>query len=320
MSSPLAKRQRTEDASTTRSSVWYKDGSIILQAADTQFRVHWGVPSQHSSFFRDLEDLPQPPDQPAVDGCVIVELQDSAVDVEHLLKALYDPTFLSQTALPLAVVGALIRLGHKYDFKNLLDSAVARLTSQNPATLEEFDALFVIKSKPTPIIIYPGYSLGMLALAREKNIGLALPFAFYLASGGNMEQFLQAVRRKDEAIPSLSLDDICRCFIGRQRLVTKQFQPGYTLGWLREWPHPPADCNNPAKCTAKRKSKFHSYMDANCVQPFLEGSQADIWKGRFCAACYEHIIKSVTAGRKKMWEELLVIFDLPPWDQLKNDL
>jgi hypothetical protein len=38
-----------------------------------------------------LEDLPQPPDQPTVDGCPVVELQDAAFDVEHLLKALYDP-------------------------------------------------------------------------------------------------------------------------------------------------------------------------------------------------------------------------------------
>jgi hypothetical protein len=38
-----------------------------------------------------LEDLPQPTDQPSVDGCPIVELQDAVVDVEHLLKALYNP-------------------------------------------------------------------------------------------------------------------------------------------------------------------------------------------------------------------------------------
>jgi hypothetical protein len=38
-----------------------------------------------------MQELPQPPDQPSVDGCPIVELQDTTVDVEHLLNALYNP-------------------------------------------------------------------------------------------------------------------------------------------------------------------------------------------------------------------------------------
>jgi hypothetical protein len=91
MSSPAAKRPRTENAPIMRSDIWYKDGSVILQADGIQFRVHWGVLSEHSSFFRDLENLPQPPEQPSVDGCPVVELLDSVVDVKYLLKALYTP-------------------------------------------------------------------------------------------------------------------------------------------------------------------------------------------------------------------------------------
>jgi capsid portal protein len=88
--SPPAKRQRTdEDEPITRSDIWYEDGSVVLQARNTQFRVHWGVLAQHSSFFRDMQKLPQPPDQPNADGCPIVELQDEVADVEHLLRALY---------------------------------------------------------------------------------------------------------------------------------------------------------------------------------------------------------------------------------------
>jgi hypothetical protein len=88
--SPPAKRQRTdEDEPITRSDIWYEDGSVVLQARNTQFRVHWSVLAQHSSFFRDMQKLPQPPDQPNADGCPIVELQDDVADVEHLLRALY---------------------------------------------------------------------------------------------------------------------------------------------------------------------------------------------------------------------------------------
>jgi hypothetical protein len=88
------KRQRNEDASITRSAIWYRDGSVVLQAQDTQFRVHWSVLAKHSAFFKDLEGLPQPnpADLPTVDGCPVVEIQDAVEDVEHLLTALYDPS------------------------------------------------------------------------------------------------------------------------------------------------------------------------------------------------------------------------------------
>ncbi|KAJ6497616.1 hypothetical protein C8R45DRAFT_926289 [Mycena sanguinolenta] len=259
MSSPPVKRQRTEDTSIMRSSVWYKDG--ILQAENTQFR---------------------PPDHPTIDGCPIVELHDSALEVDHLLTALYDPTFLSQTALPLAVVGSLIRLGRKYDFKTLLDSAVACLTSHNPTTLAEYDG----KSKPTRIKPYPGCSLDLLTLARENNLRLVLPFAYYRALRCRTDQFLHAAQRKEATAQSSSLEDLCRCFNARQRLATKQFQPGYTLGWMREWPYPHAECDSPKRCDATRKHVFHSYMDKNTLQPFLDASQIEAWREcRMLPAC-----------------------------------
>ncbi|KAF7351074.1 BTB domain-containing protein [Mycena sanguinolenta] len=116
-----------ENVSITRSKIWRPDGNVVLQAENTQFHVHWIVLALSSTFFEDMQGLPQPPDQPAVEGCPIVPLPDSsAVDVEHLWTVLYDPTFMSEPALPLAVVGALIRLGRKYNFKKLLDAAVAR--------------------------------------------------------------------------------------------------------------------------------------------------------------------------------------------------
>ncbi|KAJ6495795.1 hypothetical protein C8R47DRAFT_957081, partial [Mycena vitilis] len=72
--------------------IWYKDGSVVLQAQNTQFRVHWTLLAQHSAVFSDMMGLPQPPDQPSVEGCPVVELQDTTEDVGHLLKAIYNPS------------------------------------------------------------------------------------------------------------------------------------------------------------------------------------------------------------------------------------
>lgn len=85
-----AKPQRTESA-LTRSDIWYDDGSVVLQAEATQFRVHWSVLSLHSAFFRDMRTLPQPADEQSVEGCPVIELHDSSTDLDILLSVLYDP-------------------------------------------------------------------------------------------------------------------------------------------------------------------------------------------------------------------------------------
>jgi hypothetical protein len=84
---PSMKHQHIENTLITCSKVWYKYGSVVLQAESTQFRVHWGVLSQHSDTpAADLEGLPQLNNQPTVDRCHIIELQDPVIDVEYLLK------------------------------------------------------------------------------------------------------------------------------------------------------------------------------------------------------------------------------------------
>ncbi|KAJ6631590.1 hypothetical protein B0H10DRAFT_1772398 [Mycena sp. CBHHK59/15] len=99
-----AKHQHTENTSITCSEIWCNDGSVILQAHFTQFHIHWSVLSLHSSFFREMQSLPQPPDQPSVEGCPIIKLSDSEADLTHLLEALYN--LLVQD--PAAVSAALI--------------------------------------------------------------------------------------------------------------------------------------------------------------------------------------------------------------------
>jgi hypothetical protein len=75
----------------SRSSFWFDDGSIVIQAELTQFRVHRTMLSRHSQVFRDMFSVPQPVDpKDNIEGCPIVHLSESAQDVTHLLSALYD--------------------------------------------------------------------------------------------------------------------------------------------------------------------------------------------------------------------------------------
>lgn len=77
-------------ATPKRSSVWFEDGNVVLQAENTQFRVYRGILCASSSIFKDMFSIPQPPlsKERLVEGCPVVYLPDSAIDVQYVLEAL----------------------------------------------------------------------------------------------------------------------------------------------------------------------------------------------------------------------------------------
>ncbi|KAJ7231895.1 hypothetical protein B0H12DRAFT_1262689 [Mycena haematopus] len=342
MSSPSAKRQRTENAPITRSEPWNNGGSVVLQAANRQFRVHWSVLAQNSSIFRDMQGLPQPLGEPTVDGCPVVELSDDPDDVACLLKALYTPSvhfvplgafllylyhtlpFIQQKEVPLSLIGALIRLGRKYDFKDLHDSAVACLEADYPTTLERFDEL---RGKFKAIEWYRGVEFDIVALASEHKILSVLPSAYYdVVCKFTLNELLDRVDKADGTRASLSPNDLRRCVLAHKRLLIKQFQPGYILGWTRRWEFD--GCTALEQCRAAREGVLSRYLDsaADTVEPLLPilndvAYFFRIWflRGfKFCPTCKRHAISAMSAGRRKLWEELPGMFDLPHWRDLKN--
>lgn len=88
-----SKRKRTEEETVTpiRSKIWMPYGDIIIQAESTQFRVNRDVLAQQSSVFKDMFSVPQPPNEPTIEGCFIVHVSDTAQDWELLLEMFYDP-------------------------------------------------------------------------------------------------------------------------------------------------------------------------------------------------------------------------------------
>ena len=97
--SPPAKRRKTEEPDDTgksppaqSTSYWFDDGSVIIQAENTQYRVHRSLLSRHSSIFNDMFSLPQPAMDPGPtsEGCPVIFLSDKATDLEHVLSVIYD--------------------------------------------------------------------------------------------------------------------------------------------------------------------------------------------------------------------------------------
>ncbi|KAF8178666.1 hypothetical protein K438DRAFT_1604819 [Mycena galopus ATCC 62051] len=318
-----AKRQRAENASITRSKIWHKDGSVVLQAQNIQFRVHWGVLSLHSSFFRDMQDLPQPPQESDnVDGCPVIEVSDSAVDVEYLLNALYNPLFSSEKVLDFGVLASLVRLGRKYAFTNLLNTAVELLASENPRDFETYRILagsdydLPGTHSFSRISNYPGVYFDIITLARENDLFAILPCAYYRAITLGYDQVIidvlfDSLRRNDGTYATLSPVDQRRCVLGRAKLLKAQFAPSYTFGSLRA----DSKCINDRKCTIRKKDLLRDLLLTG--QVWALGMLPRVTSE--CSNCDLEFRQAMAAGRQKIWEELPSFFDLPPWSELKNE-
>lgn len=92
----VKKTEASEDGGILRHpDLWFSDGSVVLKAESTIFRVHISQLARRSLFFRDLFSLPQPTNDTVgldgtFDGCPLLVLHDSAEDLSNLLTALYD--------------------------------------------------------------------------------------------------------------------------------------------------------------------------------------------------------------------------------------
>lgn len=80
-----------DPAHPIQSELWFDDGNLVLQAGNTQFRIHRGIICASSTVFKEMFGLPQlVPGDEVVEGCPVVHLSDSAVELQHALKAIYD--------------------------------------------------------------------------------------------------------------------------------------------------------------------------------------------------------------------------------------
>lgn len=163
--------QPTVDRAQRHPDLWFSDGSVVLRAENTLFRVHMSQLIRRSVFFRDMFSLPQPLSPPAalqaddgverIEGCPVVVLHDSADDLASLLLAMYDGPYVQSlfiAALHLSyplylpsslgnndrddfrVVSGILRLSTKYIIDSLREKAIAHLSQAWPLTLKGWDA------------------------------------------------------------------------------------------------------------------------------------------------------------------------------------
>ncbi|EKM50333.1 uncharacterized protein PHACADRAFT_214031 [Phanerochaete carnosa HHB-10118-sp] len=235
---------------TRHDSLWFVDGSIIIQAETTLFRVHMSQLSRHSTFFRDLFSLPQPPhlqnvtesqsqsetqfpvngdDQRYMDGCPVLEVSDTAEDYEHLLRALYDgPIFGNNDREDFRVVSGILRLATKYLIDTLRTRALDHLAIAWPTSLKGWDTrediarVFESETGQPRGLRYPS-PIDIITLAQEVYAPSLLPAGFYDLSRYHFSQIFDPGQEQTRAIlccinpdTSLSMEDLQRLALGKE--------------------------------------------------------------------------------------------------------
>ncbi|KAJ3502902.1 hypothetical protein NLJ89_g8682 [Agrocybe chaxingu] len=198
MSEPASKRRRTESGveegsesdsenqtamKVKRSKYWFDDGNVVLQAENTQFRVHRSMMAHHSKVFKDMFGMPQPEQaqDAMVDGCPVVILGDEPRDVELVLAVFYDNVKALDFRKKMTVfqLGAYLQLGKKYEIEYLQNEALKHMRGDYPTTLDGWDETFERQNIDSNKIRLSGVARSVILFGHSMFVLSVLPAAYF---------------------------------------------------------------------------------------------------------------------------------------------
>ena len=154
----------------------------------------------------------------------------------------------------------------------------------------------------------------LLNVAQETGLQSIMPTAFYL-SDFTAEVVSDGVDLNDGSRLLLHPDLQKRLLVGRDRLLSKQ------AGEIHRWTKAVVvGCQDETKCRSTKQERLLKLtgLSPNDAAYFLPWS-ARLGKG-LCLTCINHARATYEASREELWEELLSIWGLPPWEELRaND-
>jgi hypothetical protein len=225
--------------------------------------------------------------------------------------------FVDKQSIPFRVVSAFLRLGKKYDLKQLYREAFTRLHHDFPSKLEAWDANALYDR----ISFQAGLEFDTINLLREVDIPLFLPSAFVFVCQDvdfDVHEILGGIRRDDSSLALLSMEDSAILLRGRQTLMDRQAES--TFIWLDDeaagdiFP----DCAQPPKCAAAREKIFYSLWHP--LPLCIALADWDVrWEARLCKECIRQSKIKHHDGRQQIWKELPSIFGFPEWQQLPKE-
>ncbi|KAI0334278.1 hypothetical protein GY45DRAFT_1243000 [Cubamyces sp. BRFM 1775] len=294
---------------------WFEDGSIILIACHTGFKVYRRLLMEHSPFFRDLFRIPQPAGAPKIDGCPYVVLMDRPEQLKHLLRVIF-PTngnlvFGKPHALvTMDAVAGTVRLAHKYQMDQLLAQGLSILMDYYT---DDFD-LWIKPDRPVSMAATDLDAISAINIAHLTKTPTILPLAFLHASRVGSAALRGCIRDR-VLTEGLSFEDLERVLNGRTIFLKASSKA------LARITAPQASdmCADTRRCTRILAAKAceldvaleDMYTSDKVLKWASEYSKPDTSTGmRLCEKCREMIAERETDELKDLWNELPDYFDL----------
>ncbi|KDR86013.1 hypothetical protein GALMADRAFT_49237, partial [Galerina marginata CBS 339.88] len=300
---------------------WFDDGNVILQAENTQFRVHRGNISRHSQVFRDMFSLPQPEKEPLFEGCPLVHVSDAPQDWENIFSILYDhnASYTSTKMFALPLLASMLRIGKKYQFDKLQSLALERIRMELPDSLDAWDEKFGDGSEGQ--IVDSDSEINIVNFLLETGFQTLLPVAYYICiSSLTPAHICEGLDSDDGTSSYLSAQLIKTLTVARQNLSTAIM--------LHEFPWTTSSRDQStiptAACRVKSECKSHRSMVLAALIPGPEPDQAlsfpveSIVSEEYCDSCDAEIRNIYQAGREVIWDNLPSYFGLPKWEDLRD--
>jgi len=316
-----AHRVPSPHAAPHNGGLWFEDGNLILQAENTLFKIYRGHLASRSSVFADMFAFPIPAEgNHVLDGVPIVEVYDTATDMEYFLKAILDSEFFEPPPTPttLDIVTSVLRLATKYDVAYLRSRALAHLLSTYPTTLEGWKARDTVRTIPgvenTPF--------AALSTATEFDLPWLVPSIVYCISSHDMAKTLDGAEWADGTL-ELSWADKKRCLVARNRILITQ--NAHALNIIKSRlpaagaDQPPCTEETPGEC-AETRMKCADILTRWGTAGFLDfwDEQAPVMAKSFCPACLQSFEALQQRTVAALWEELPKFCGLPEWRELER--
>ncbi|CAA7266041.1 unnamed protein product [Cyclocybe aegerita] len=295
--SHLSNHKRIPEEPLRKSATfWFDDGNVILQAQQTQFRVHRSMLVRHSTVWKDMFAVLQPEGKSGSENdCPVVHLSDRASDVEHVMAIFYDnlKTFKLKERIQFSQLSAMLRMGHKYQIKHLCDAVMKILRKDFPQSLDLWD---------------------VANLAYQFSLKTIMPSAYlaYIATT-NLKTILSDASLHPGARTAaiLGRDQLSRWMHFTKEITRSQFAASKVRG----------DCQDHRKCAAGREMIFLglSLWDDDDGHLTRLVPLADANGFAICISCSAALRKTHEYIRSGAWSLLPDFFDVSPqWADLKD--
>ncbi|KAJ6616627.1 hypothetical protein B0H10DRAFT_1799065 [Mycena sp. CBHHK59/15] len=296
--------------------IWFEDGTIILEAECTQFKVFKGILAANSTVFNDMLVIGSFPDiSEMVEGCPVVRVYDTALDLMHFLKAIhhggyYEPAETKDFLL----IAAILRLSTKYNVDFLRRRALAHISSLYPTTLQEWD-----QRKDTSMEVFNARPFAVLLLAKETGHQALLPACMYLcADSVDINDILDGLKSIDGKHLELDWPDKRACIRGRQNLLLALRSEvfAFLTGSLAI-----PNCVSPQRCDSSKLRWLQSLeasLGNGCPGIFSIKFPWVSFRKAVCDNCYTASYTNSNTQRQFIWDKLPSYFDMPPWEELSK--